>query len=357
MKTVFHDFDEVCKKSPKCGDRLVEFLNPLLQPEDLRNKIKETSFGSDIVFSINERATIQQAKVILEKLNKLLKKKSRLQKKGDYEGYKEMMAKACDLNNEYFELIPREEFAYDKMELILDEHASDRAMRNLDSIIDLDISLKLAYGAYQNAPQKNPYDYVSKALPCSMNLLGENDKTYKLIHHYINSDSGSDSSYFIKNVFEIGHNHSAQSEKKFQSTANHQMLWHGTPNQNIFSILKNGLRVKPGNASQHGSMFGEGIYFADQFSKSQVYSYGDNEHQYLLLCEVALGKMHNTLVFNDSKINPKELKIDSIRGMGRQGPDLSQSVIKDGALWHIGNEITYPEPFFAGHNPDDFTSV
>lgn len=104
-------------------------------------------------------------------------------------------------------------------------------------------------------------------------------------------------------------------------------------------------------------MFGAGIYFADNFSKSEVYSYGDDENQYLLLCEVALGKMHNTLVFNDSLINPKELKVDSIRGMGSNGPDLSQSVLKDGALWPIGKQIKYPDPFLAGYDPDDFTSI
>lgn len=53
-------------------------------------------------------------------------------------------------------------------------------------------------------------------------------------------------------------------------------------------------------------MFGEGIYFADTWNKAEAYSGGNDTH-YVLLCEVALGKMHNTLIMADSRINPKNL--------------------------------------------------
>jgi len=52
-------------------------------------------------------------------------------------------------------------------------------------------------------------------------------------------------------------------------------------------------------------MFGDGIYFADTFDKAEMYSYGDESVKYILLCEVALGKTHNTLIMADSKIDPK----------------------------------------------------
>jgi len=54
-------------------------------------------------------------------------------------------------------------------------------------------------------------------------------------------------------------------------------------------------------------MFGDGIYFADTLSKAAMYSYSDNDYKYILLCEVALGKMHNTLIMADSKINTSQL--------------------------------------------------
>ena len=51
-------------------------------------------------------------------------------------------------------------------------------------------------------------------------------------------------------------------------------------------------------------MFGNGIYLADTFEKAEAYSGGEDTH-YVLLCEVALGKIHNALIMGDSEINPK----------------------------------------------------
>jgi len=45
------------------------------------------------------------------------------------------------------------------------------------------------------------------------------------------------------------------------------MLWHGTSNANLLSIIETGLQVSPANAFRHaGQAFGEGVYFADTFS-------------------------------------------------------------------------------------------
>jgi hypothetical protein len=46
------------------------------------------------------------------------------------------------------------------------------------------------------------------------------------------------------------------------------MLWHGTKNENLMSILLKGLKIKPPNAHETGSLFGKAIYFSDKFSKS-----------------------------------------------------------------------------------------
>ena len=43
--------------------------------------------------------------------------------------------------------------------------------------------------------------------------------------------------------------------------------------------------------------------------------------------------------------------------MGSQGPSLAQSVVKDGVVIPLGPITEYQRPFFAGHNPEDFTSI
>ena len=48
---------------------------------------------------------------------------------------------------------------------------------------------------------------------------------------------------------------------------NHMLLFHGTSNANILSVIEQGLKIRPKNSTKFaGSAFGEGVYFADQFS-------------------------------------------------------------------------------------------
>ena len=50
-----------------------------------------------------------------------------------------------------------------------------------------------------------------------------------------------------------------------------KQLWHGSRNENWFSILENGLQLNP-NAIITGKMFGKGIYFAPSSNKSWNYT-------------------------------------------------------------------------------------
>lgn len=51
-----------------------------------------------------------------------------------------------------------------------------------------------------------------------------------------------------------------------------ELFWHGSRNENWWSIMTSGLLIRPSNAVYTGSMFGDGIYFADKFQKSYGYS-------------------------------------------------------------------------------------
>jgi len=75
-------------------------------------------------------------------------------------------------------------------------------------------------------------------------------------------------------------------------------LWHGTRAHNLLSILKSGLIVPRGNGSIHvtGRMFGNGVYFSDQSTKSLNYAAGywdgkaSDERCYMFLADVAMGR-------------------------------------------------------------------
>jgi poly [ADP-ribose] polymerase len=89
-------------------------------------------------------------------------------------------------------------------------------------------------------------------------------------------------------------------------------LWHGTRASNLLSILKAGFVIPPSNAPHcTGRMFGNGVYFSDQSTKSLNYAYGywgggsRDETCYMFLCDVAMGKSYTPLLRSAGLTLPK----------------------------------------------------
>lgn len=76
-------------------------------------------------------------------------------------------------------------------------------------------------------------------------------------------------------------------------------LWHGTRISNILSIFKHGLIIPSSNASHvTGRLFGNGLYFSDQSTKSLNYSDGywkgtQSKRCFMFLADVAMGKAYS----------------------------------------------------------------
>ncbi len=87
---------------------------------------------------------------------------------------------------------------------------------------------------------------------------------------------------------------------------NKQLFWHGSKNENWWSIINSGLVLRP-NASITGKMFGEGIYFAPSAKKSFGYtSYngtywakGTSNQAFMSLFDVAYGKPYDVYNHGD----------------------------------------------------------
>ncbi|MFK5151055.1 hypothetical protein ACI4CU_27210, partial [Klebsiella pneumoniae] len=84
-----------------------------------------------------------------------------------------------------------------------------------------------------------------------------------------------------------------------KKVGNIKELWHGTRVGNVLSIMKGGFVIPPSNASHvTGRMFGNGVYFSDQSTKSLNYAYGCAPGQkggiekstFMFLSDVAMGK-------------------------------------------------------------------
>ena len=121
------------------------------------------------------------------------------------------------------------------------------------------------------------------------------------------------------------------------------LLWHGTGVSNLLSILTTGLQVNPTFAPKTGRSFGDGLYFADVYDKSQSYTQSCGDIEFLLLCEVDLGK--NLLVTNYSWRNQNEIKekasqYDSVHVLGKHVPeDIGSVVTREGYTLPLGKVV------------------
>lgn len=97
-----------------------------------------------------------------------------------------------------------------------------------------------------------------------------------------------------------------------------RLLWHGSRNENWWSIINTGLVLSPTNAVITGKMFGYGIYTSSLARKSVGYSSlqgsywagGQDRRAYMALMEVAYGKPYDVYSFDSRfyKFNYDTLK-------------------------------------------------
>lgn len=92
---------------------------------------------------------------------------------------------------------------------------------------------------------------------------------------------------------------------------NTKLLFHGSRNENWWSIINSGLVLKPTNAVITGKMFGYGIYYAPKARKSLGYtslsgSYwarGNSSSGFMALMDVAYGKPYDIYSFDSKYYN------------------------------------------------------
>lgn len=134
---------------------------------------------------------------------------------------------------------------------------------------------------------------------------------------FINKLLGEDSRNFSKAYAVLNF----KTEEKFKEVKNKNyspktsVLWHGSRNENWLNIIKTGLLIRPSGVVTTGSMFGNGIYFADKAKKSIGYtsmsgSYwarGNANVFYLALYEVNVGNQYE-VVSGQYDMNLKKLR-------------------------------------------------
>ncbi len=263
-------------------------IHNILQHTDLKYDEGSGLFKTPVGFVT--RDTLTEARKILIDIGEYVSK-------DDYDN-----ADLKVLVNRYLMLIPQK--VGSKL-TIRSVFPSQDSLTNHNSILDgLESSIEQLEDLAKKVPEADDTiaSIVKPTFNCEITLVTDNkvideikrmyDATRKTMHaaHVLN----------VSRVFEVTID---SMETGFQEhgkkLGNIQRLWHGTRVGNILSILKSGLFIPPSNASYVcGRMFGNGLYFSDQSTKSLNYAYGywDGGRRdstcYMFLFDVAMGKSH-----------------------------------------------------------------
>jgi predicted DNA-binding WGR domain protein len=132
-----------------------------------------------------------------------------------------------------------------------------------------------------------------QSLGAEIKPLPSDDKVYKTLARYIEKTQVHGYKFQVRDVFDvcIPAERKAYEENK-AGTSRRELLFHGTRNQNIRHILRQGL-ICPRTPS-NGRMLGNGIYLANKSSKSANYcaTRRAGVPNMLLVVEAALGKCY-----------------------------------------------------------------
>jgi poly [ADP-ribose] polymerase len=166
-----------------------------------------------------------------------------------------------------------------------------------------------------------------KSLKIDLKALSSRTKEYKRLVDYTVSSQSRNHRFKI-DVQEIYEVENMTGADKFNPHSVKTMeLFHGSRNENILNIMQGGLKIKPHSAVHTGSMFGSGIYFADQSSKSANYCWGFNsslrqDSYFLFVCDVATGKVKE---FNDTQMHLSSAPNGYNSVLGKKGRSLDHN--------------------------------
>jgi len=245
-------------------------------------------------------------------------------------------SKILDLSNQFYTHIPQS-FGMNRPPPINHMMKLREKLTLLDTLADLEIANTLSVRSLQMLKTTHPYDVYLSQLNCRIHPADL--ATLSFLQELVTSTTSHEFSLTVTQAFTIDRPQENPSFWPFSKLPNQKLLWHGSRVTNFVGILSKGLRVAPKEAPSSGYMFGKGIYLADLSSKAAQYCRVSQGEGLLLLCQVALGNMHEVKSACAFKKPPKGYH--SVKGVGRNAPTSCTQL--DSVEVYSGN-ITEQEP-------------
>lgn len=153
--------------------------------------------------------------------------------------FKLLLDSICQLNNEYYSIVPSLNYGKEKLPMIDTLHAVKMQERKLDDIVEIELSYKILLAAQANLNRISPLDYLYKSINCQFEAMSQDDIESQYILRYIWASVPNTK---VEQIFKIARNNVNEQLFK-QNIDNHCLLWHGTNICNLISILTRGMTI------------------------------------------------------------------------------------------------------------------
>lgn len=216
------------------------------------------------------------------------------------------------LSNRFYSMIP----------VMFKGNAQDMLLNSGNKLIAMYDLLDIMEAVAKNATiQQDENEKVLGEMGITLEALSKNTKAYLKLKEKVENSQAPNHRYkvYVKDIFAVQKDEWDEKFNPFKVAT--KELFHGSLVENYTKILANGLKIKPAGVKLTGSMFGNGIYFADKSTKSASYSIGNfrgytekNQSYYMLICEVATGKEYKT-EFAKSNLVSAPKGYNSVKGV------------------------------------------
>lgn len=247
-----------------------------------------------------------------------------------------------DLSSEFYTIIP---YACGRSvpPVIKTDKLIEKFTQTLDELKNIQVAVKVVESSNNLDQDIHQMDKIYNSCQTEIKPLSKTSEMWNIIRDYVhNTHASTHSNYTVElqDVFEIQRHGSRDNYlNKFGKLDNRMLLWHGTRLTNYISILQKGLLLRPDvipGVYITGKMFGNGVYFANSFSKSFNYTGASKRNNVacLFLSEVALGNPSKRLR-HDYYITKEKLAQEgchSTWGQGKSTPQTPHKVLSDGVV-------------------------
>ncbi|KAF9183355.1 Poly [ADP-ribose] polymerase 2 [Haplosporangium sp. Z 767] len=326
------DKEDIPIPESKLHPKVQELMTLIFNTGMMNRQMKELDYDADkMPLGKLAKATILHGYEVLKKISEVLDKPSTTRAN-----------ELTELSSEFYTVIPHN-FGRNTPPIIRDAVTLKKKLEMLEALGEIEIAQKLIKEnkKLSEALTVNPLDQQFASL--NLNKLEPMDKEserFKLIEQYVRNTHGASHGQYglvIEEVFDLERQGESERfvDSGFRDLHNRRLLWHGSRLTNYVGILSQGLRIAPPEAPATGYMFDKGAYFADCVSKSANYCFTgpSNNTGLMLLCEVALGDMHEIQQSDyNAKANSQKAGKQSTKGCGLSYPDEVHDVMIDDDL-------------------------